>query len=119
MQQVFAAAPMASVLQLRFISIICAISAPAQTLHNHEAFAFYFGTFCSFLNPAVHAMSNSSAFGFTATPDTHRMLQSRILALAQLAKPHTERFTRNSTRLNCYRNEQPKMQKMTISVQQA
>ena len=46
---------------------------------------------------------NSSAFGFTVTPDAHKMLQSRILALAQLAKSLTERFySRNTIRLNCY-----------------
>ncbi len=46
---------------------------------------------------------NSSAFGFTVTPDAHKMLQSRILALAQLAESLTERFySRNIIRLNRY-----------------
>ncbi len=46
---------------------------------------------------------NSSAFGFTVTPDAHKMLQSRILALAQLAKSLAERFyPRNTIRPNCY-----------------
>lgn len=47
---------------------------------------------------------NSEAEGFTVTPDAHKMLQSRILALSQLAKSHTERFySRNIVRLDCYR----------------
>ncbi len=64
----------------------------------------------------VYGSRNSSAFGFAVTSDAHKMLQSRILALIQLAKSHTERFySRNRARPNCYRKSDAVEKRLNIA----